>query len=49
MGRTLILFVVLNGFETWALTLGDVFENRVLRQIFWEKERLGKRIMKKTT
>jgi hypothetical protein len=37
--RTIILPVVLNGFETWALTLREerrlkVFENRVLRRMF---------------
>jgi hypothetical protein len=35
IGRTLILFVVLNGFETWALKFSEVFENRVLMEIFW--------------
>ena len=47
--RTLILVFVLNGFETWALTLGEVFEDRVLREIFWDQEGLGKRRMKMTT
>ena len=37
--RTIILPVVLYGFETWSLTLREVrrlrvFENRVLRRIF---------------
>jgi hypothetical protein len=41
--RTIIFPVVLNGFETWSLTLREehrlrVFENRVLRRIF-EPER----------
>jgi hypothetical protein len=40
--RTLILPVVLYGFETWSLTLTEeyrlrVFENRVLRGIFGPK------------
>ena len=40
--RTIIVPVVLYGFETWSLTLRDerrlrVFENRVLRRIFWTK------------
>ena len=38
--RTLILPVVLYGCETWSLTLREernlrVFENMVLRRIFW--------------
>jgi len=38
--RTIILPVVLYGCETWSLTLREerrlrVFENRVLRRIFW--------------
>jgi hypothetical protein len=37
--KTIILPVVMYGFETWSLTLGEehrlrVFENRVLRKIF---------------
>jgi hypothetical protein len=37
--KTVILPVVLYGYETWSLTLGEehrlrVFENRVLRKIF---------------
>jgi len=37
--RTIILLVVLCGFETWSLTLREeyrlrVFENRVFRRIF---------------
>ena len=37
--RTVIMPVVLNGYETWSLTLREerklrVFENRVLRRIF---------------
>jgi hypothetical protein len=40
--RTIILPVVVNGCETWSLTLRDehrlrVFENRVLRRIFGPK------------
>ena len=40
--RTVILIVVLYGCETWSLTLREehrlrVFENRVLRRIFWPK------------
>jgi hypothetical protein len=40
--RTIILPVVLYGFETWSLTLREerrlrVFENRVLRRIFGSK------------
>jgi hypothetical protein len=40
--RTIILPVVLYGCETWSLTLRDerrlgMFENRVLRRIFWPK------------
>jgi hypothetical protein len=40
--RTIILPVVLYGRETWSLTLKEerrlrVFENRVLRRIFWPK------------
>ena len=40
--RTIILPVVLYGFETWSLTLREerrlrVFENRVLRRIFGPK------------
>jgi hypothetical protein len=40
--KTIILPVVLYGFETWSLTLGEkhrlrVFENRVLRKIFGPK------------
>jgi len=29
--------------------LSEVFENRMLREIFWAQEKLGKRRMKKTT
>jgi len=41
--RTIILPVVLYGFETWSLTLREerrlrVFENRVLRRIFGPKK-----------
>ena len=40
--RTIILPVVLYGCETWSLTLREerrlrVFENRVLRRVFWPK------------
>jgi hypothetical protein len=40
--KTVILPVVLYGYETWSLTLGEehrlrVFENRVLRRIFGPK------------
>jgi hypothetical protein len=40
--RTIILFVVLYGYETWSLTPREerrlrVFENRVLRRIFGHK------------
>jgi hypothetical protein len=40
--RTINLPDVLNGRETWSLTLREeqklrVFENRVLRRIFWPK------------
>ena len=40
--RTIILPVVLYGCETWSLTLKEerrlrVFENRVLRRVFWPK------------
>jgi hypothetical protein len=41
--KTIILPVVLHGCETWSLTLREeqklrVFENRVLRRIFWTEE-----------
>jgi hypothetical protein len=48
IGRTLVLFVVLNGFETWAVTFSEVFENRVLREIFWALQGLDKRRVKKS-
>jgi hypothetical protein len=40
--KTIILFVVVYGCETWSVTLREerrlrVFENRVLRRIFWPK------------
>ena len=40
--RTTILLIVLYGCETWYLTLREehrlrVFENRVLREVFWAK------------
>ena len=42
INRTIILPVVLYGCETWSLTLREerrlrVFENRVLRRVFWPK------------
>jgi hypothetical protein len=42
MYRNIILPVVLYGCETWSLTLGEehrlrVFENGVLRRIFWPR------------
>jgi hypothetical protein len=42
MYRTIILSVVLYGYETWSLTLREecrlrVFENKVLRRIFGPK------------
>jgi hypothetical protein len=45
--RTIILPVVLNGCETWSLTLREehrlrVFENRVLRGIFGPKRGVEK-------
>ena len=51
--RTIILPVVLYGCETWSLTVREecrlrVFENRVLRRIFWPK-RDGNRGVEKTT
>jgi hypothetical protein len=41
--RTIILPVVLYGCETWPLPLREdhsvpLFENRVVRKIFWTKE-----------
>jgi len=52
--RTIILPVVLHGFETWSLTLREerrlrVFENRVLRRVFGSKRDEGTRGMEKTT
>ena len=49
-----ILHVILYGCKTWSLTLREerrlrVFENRVLRGIFWAKERRGDRGVEKTT
>jgi hypothetical protein len=43
MYKTVILPVVLYGYETWSLTLGEehrrrIFENRVLRRIFGLKK-----------
>ena len=40
--RTIILPVVLYGYQTWSLTMREerrlrVFENRVLRRMFWCK------------
>jgi hypothetical protein len=45
--KTIILPVVLYGFETWSLTLREenklrVFENRVLRRIFGPKGMRGR-------
>jgi hypothetical protein len=42
MYKTIILPVVLYGCETWFLTLREecrlsIFENRIMRQIFWPK------------
>jgi len=42
ISRTVILFLVSYGCETWSLTLGEerrlrVFENRVVMRIFWPK------------
>ena len=50
--RTVILPVVLYGYETWSLTLREerklrVFENRVLRRIFGPKRDEGKRDWRK--
>jgi len=44
--RNIILRVLLYGCETWSLTLREqrrlrVFENRVLRRIFWPKRDEG--------
>ena len=52
--RTIILRVDLYGFETWSLTLREerrlrVFENRVLRRIFWPKREQVTGGVKKTT
>jgi hypothetical protein len=49
--RTIILPVVLYGCETWSLTLREecrlrVFENRMLRRIFWLKR---DEVLQKTT
>jgi hypothetical protein len=40
--RTLILSIVLYGYENWSLALKEehmlsVFQNKVLRRIFWPK------------
>jgi hypothetical protein len=37
ISKTIILPVVLYGYETWSLTRWKVFENRVLRRIFGPK------------
>jgi hypothetical protein len=42
IAKTIILHIILNGCETWSLTLREdhrpgVFENRVLRRIFGPK------------
>jgi hypothetical protein len=52
MHKTIILPVVLYGFETWSLTLGEehrlrMFEKRVLRRI-WSKERRSDGKLEKT-
>jgi len=54
MYRTIILPVVLYGYETWSLTLRKerrlrVFENRVLEGKIWAKGGPGKKGMEKTT
>jgi len=51
--RSVILSVVLCGFETWSLTLREehrlmVFENMVQRKIFWPKREEVKRTLEKT-
>jgi len=51
--RTIILHVVLYGYETWSLALREAcrlkrFKNRVLRRIFWPKKD-DNRGMEKTT
>ena len=51
--RTIILPVVLYGFETWSLTLREerrprVFEKRVLRRIFGPKRGSNKGVEKTT-
>jgi len=51
--RTIILLVVLYGCETWSLTLREerklwLFENMVLRGIFWTEEGRGNRGMEET-
>jgi hypothetical protein len=41
--KTIIVPVVLSGYETWSLTLREehrVFENRVLRRIFGQKREM---------
>ena len=52
--RTIILPFVLNGCETWSLTLKEerrlrVFENGVLKRIFGPKKGRGKREVEKNT
>ena len=52
--KTVILPVVLYGYETWSLTLREkrrvrVFENRVLRRIFGSKRDEVTRGVEKTT
>jgi hypothetical protein len=52
--RTIILHVVLYGWETWSLTLREecrlrVFENRVLWRIFGDCEGRGNMGVEKTT
>jgi len=52
--KTIILPVVLYGYETWSLTMKEkrrmgVFENRVLRKIFGPNRNEVKGKWKKTT
>jgi hypothetical protein len=51
---TIILPVVLYGYETWSLTLGEehrlrVFENRVLKKMSGSKREEVIRVVEKTT
>jgi hypothetical protein len=45
--RTVILPVVLYGFETWSLTLREERRLRVLRRIFKSKRDKGRRVWRK--